>query len=142
MKQAVNNKYKLQNREQMDVLETYLGDCSYMFSWCDRGYVKSDYLINEYSKPALKAELIEYPSDIAQVKLTLEIYSNNKLQCKFILGVVDINDPSGPKLFNLKIKAVILALTTSINQLIESWPLISSMEAHEEGEAERLCMQD
>jgi hypothetical protein len=118
MSLAVDSPFKLQNREIMDILESYLGDEAHYFKWKDRQYVESDHIgPNKSHHIVLRASLAGYPSDSAKIRLKLLILSTgNSITAQFDLGSIEINDPSGPKLFNMKVKTVMVAFNGSFGK--------------------------
>ena len=102
----------------MDILEAYLGDEAHLFTWMDRKYVESEPLcINKSWKPVLRASIEGYPSDTAKIKLRLLILSisgGGQVTSQFGLGSIEINDPEGPKLFNMKVKFAMVAFTDTL----------------------------
>jgi hypothetical protein len=113
---AIDTPYKLQNREEMDILESYLGDEAYFFTWKDRKYVESGHIgPGKSSRIVMRASLVDYPSDNAKIRLKLFVLgTSGSITSQFNLGSIGISDPTGPKLFNFKVKTVMVAFSGNL----------------------------
>lgn len=116
MSKTVVNPNLLRNRDKIDLLETYLGDCAHYFEWKDKGFAISYKLgKSQNSNPkegiyrmvsiVLRIELRNYPSNEASIVVSLEGFGGYGGLPVF--AEVPLSDPKGEEFINKKVKSAI-----------------------------------
>lgn len=105
-------KDKLQNRDQIDILEEYLGNSAHHFAWDAKGLVKSKLFgpkggkdTPPYKQVHLEVRLENYPSNEATIIGTAVFLYYATFQWTFV--EVPLSNPVGLEFFRKKIASML-----------------------------------